>query len=379
MTQSRKKVLIISAFFYPHIGGLEGYNLNVATEFIKQNYDVTVITNNTEHVATKEVYKGINIYRLDSYVLKFSNSGGLPFPLLNNSVFKILKELKQSQFDLIISNTRFFVINHLILYYLNINKRHCIHLEHGSGNVDLHNPITNFFSNFYDLILIQLLKHKINSFYGVSSLCNKFLSKYNIVPQDILKAGVEFHTEPINKPLLDVVEITFVGRIIYDKGVSYLLDAFSQIENDNLRLNVVGDGPMLEELIYKYQGNSRIIFHKSQTQSGVKKILKNTHIFINPSFANEGGQMTILEAVAAKCAIISTKVGFTQEIIEDGYNGLFINKQDSNDIIEKINFLLRNSDKINIYGENIFTKLSQDFQWQNTIDKIKQYMIDNKI
>ena len=56
------KVLIVSAYFYPHVGGGEQALLDVATELVKKGNKVRVVTCSTTGKEYKDTYNGIEIY-----------------------------------------------------------------------------------------------------------------------------------------------------------------------------------------------------------------------------------------------------------------------------------------------------------------------------
>lgn len=55
------------------------------------------------------------------------------------------------------------------------------------------------------------------------------------------------------------------------------------------------------------------------------KIHQDKDIAVIPTIASEGTSLSLLEAMAAGCAVICTNVGGMTNIIIDGYNGLMIN------------------------------------------------------
>ena len=77
------------------------------------------------------------------------------------------------------------------------------------------------------------------------------------------------------------------------------------------------------------------------------------------SSSGDTGPVVILEALRAGLPIISTKVGYALDFIEDGNNGYFINKRDEEDLTDKLNKILNLSDKrleeMSVYTKNIFS------------------------
>ncbi len=59
---------------------------------------------------------------------------------------------------------------------------------------------------------------------------------------------MDFENVPKYIPNKKVKNLIYVGRLIYGKGVQDLLYAFSKLENKDLKLTIVGDGPYKEKL-----------------------------------------------------------------------------------------------------------------------------------
>lgn len=369
-----KNILISVAFFHPHKGGLEKYNLEMASELVRLGHKITIITHNTNQTEDFEIYDGIEIYRLPCKILTFGKSGVLPIPIVNKNVRNLLKSFN-GKYDFLITNTRFFLINLLVLWFVKFPKKNILHIEHGSGYIKLKNPILNQMSILYDKILFQLMKLKVRKFAGVSEACNEFLSFNKINPIGIIFSGiVDPHIRKANKLIQllesnkDKIIISFIGRIIEEKGILNLIEAFKILEKkyNNLVLMIAGTGLLLDDL--KKYFDDKTIYLGNLESNEVDFVLNRTDIFINPSYAKEGGQRIILEAAINKCAIISTNVGFVDKIIEDRKNGLIIDKKNTNDIIEKIDFLIKNPQNIEIYSNNIYAKIKSQFSWSKTFD-----------
>ncbi len=385
--ENKSHICFYSAFFYPHVGGLENYVLQLSLKLIEHGYTVSVVTNNTNKVADTECYMGINIYRIPSWELKFGNSGVLPFPRINRDFFRLSAILKEQKFDFIITNTRFFLINHFGLYFIHRKVKSIIHLEHGSGYIKLNNPILDFFSIKYDKILVSLLKRKIKIFCGVSNASNLFLASFGIDPSVIIPSAIVF-----NKPIHSVdykqihqipdnaILITFVGRIITEKGIEYLVEAFSNISKNmnDAYLFVAGNGVLLEELTSLYR-HPKIIFLGHLNENEINSLLQISDIFVNPSFAQEGGQRSLLEAAINKCAIISTNVGNVSEVIEHKKSGLIIGKKSSKDITEAIIFLMEHPELIKDFAEKSYQQVNNNFNWDVTLTNFNKMLVKSQI
>lgn len=122
--------------------------------------------------------------------------------------------------------------------------------------------------------------------------------------------------------------ILFVGRLESMKGVDTLLQAFATMSRGHLR--IVGDGSQrrsLESLAKKLGIAGRVTFAGYIAVPEVYREYGEAEIFCGLSRSEALGNV-FLEAQAAGCAVLATKVGGIPEIVKDGETGLLV-KPDS--------------------------------------------------
>lgn len=158
--------------------------------------------------------------------------------------------------------------------------------------------------------------------------------------------------------LLDNTEIKllFLSRFVKEKGIYELLEAFKSIlsANNNVKLIFAGAGPE-EYKMKKWVSNERLgdkIEFKGYLRDDSKaKTLNFSHIFILPSYS-EGLPVSLLEAMAAGMAIITTPVGGVPDIIEHNKNGILLDVKVTADNVKKaIETLLNSPGTIRDMGE----------------------------
>jgi glycosyltransferase involved in cell wall biosynthesis len=165
-----------------------------------------------------------------------------------------------------------------------------------------------------------------------------------------------FH-EP--KAIKDKIEILFVGRIEYLKGVKFLFDALDEEMKLWFNLQVVGalvDNVFLSDL-------KEFIWHGRVTNEEVGSLLEKVHYIILPSLI-EGMSYSILEAMSKGVPpIISDCTGY-EDIIEDSING-FIFESGNMDSFK--NALIRVINSIDSYKEISFNvkNTADQFNWLN--------------
>lgn len=113
--------------------------------------------------------------------------------------------------------------------------------------------------------------------------------------------------------------MVFVGRLHPEKGLKDLIDALRLVEarcpNRAWCLDVVGDGeqmPLVNRWIHEagLAGKIRLLGHRD----GVADLLQQYEMLLLPSY-REGNSNVILEAMAARVAVISTRVGGTPMLV----------------------------------------------------------------
>lgn len=172
--------------------------------------------------------------------------------------------------------------------------------------------------------------------------------KFN--PRNIDYAEIKSLYGDFNLTQQDTI-ITFIGRLVREKGIVDLLEAFCSIDNENIKLIVVGDidqGCRDEEtknlIISKYKDNQNIIF--TGFRADINNILYITDIFCLPSY-REGMPRTIIEAMSMECAVIATNIRGCREEVIDGETGFLVNPQSIDDIQNKLETLIKNQELLN--------------------------------
>lgn len=115
------------------------------------------------------------------------------------------------------------------------------------------------------------------------------------------------------------------------KGHSYLLEALANLDDKNVQLVMVGDGPQRAELgkLADQLGIAARV-HFAGNQNNVVPWLQALDIFCLPSWANEGVPQALMQAMACALPVITTTIGSINEIVTDGLTGIIIPPKDSN-------------------------------------------------
>jgi len=128
-----------------------------------------------------------------------------------------------------------------------------------------------------------------------------------------------------------------IGRMTEKKGHRYTVEAFKVLAERrpdlNICLDVIGDGPDLEEIGAIARSDTRITLHGALAHQDVRAMLDQSHIFVLPSVVAANGDMegipvSIMEAMAVGLPVISTHHSGIPELVKDGSSGILVGERD---------------------------------------------------
>jgi len=120
--------------------------------------------------------------------------------------------------------------------------------------------------------------------------------------------------------------LLFLGTMNKRKGLHDLLLALRDLEfESDWHLTIAGDGDIVEwsAKIDELGIHDRVTLAGWVSASEARALIAHSQLLVLPSHA-EGMPMAILEAMAAKTAVIATPVGAIAEFVEDGRTGLIV-------------------------------------------------------
>jgi glycosyltransferase involved in cell wall biosynthesis len=373
------RLLVFAAYFYPHVGGYEKNILELLRRLVDCGYEIDVVTCNTEKTLAEESMDGIHVYRLPAW----NSLGGVyPAPKPAPTTFKILWKLSRKRFDLINTQTRFFVTSLIGLIFAMIKRVPLVHTERGTRHSVTSGRLVETIGKIYDHSVGTLMVKFAWKSIGVSQAACDFTKHLGARNPIVIHNGLD--TDIFRKVdsklkqqmgLGDATVITFVGRLIYAKGVQDLISAFVQVKElvPNAKLFIVGDGPYrkyLEILAQQSHFPDDVIFMGEKNQDDIVAILSATDIFVNPSYS-EGLPTSVMEAASVGVPVIATDVGGTKEIVECGTTGLMVEPYRPQQIATAILSLVRDSQMSSEIARAARCYIQQKFDW----DEITQRWI----
>lgn len=172
----------------------------------------------------------------------------------------------------------------------------------------------------------------------------------------------------------DVFRVVFAGNMTLQKGVHYLLEAFSKLNLPNAELWLLGKKtPESESFFEKYEGHYRYIGHVPQSE--LHKYYSQCSVFAIMS-VQEGMAMVQPQAMACGLPLICTTNTGGEDLIENGKEGFIIPIRSVPSLMEKILFLYEHPEICFEMGQSAKHKVKTGFTWndygKNIIDVYEQ-------
>ncbi len=172
------------------------------------------------------------------------------------------------------------------------------------------------------------------------------------------------------QPLYESQEesIVYIGRLSHEKGIETLVDAVKEI---NVKLKIIGDGPLAESLIYKSkkEGIQNVEFMGYKIGDDLQNEIKKSIFTVIPSEWYENNPRTVIEAFALGKPALGARIGGIPELVTDWETGMTFESGNSVDLKDKIRLMLRNKERLMDMGrrarELVEKELNPELHYDN--------------
>ena len=177
-------------------------------------------------------------------------------------------------------------------------------------------------------------------------LRDRFIESGMIAPDRIVHSDNGFFVEPFrgtaHRPS-EILRFGFVGTIAEYKGVHVLVEAFEEIREPGVELEIWGDVEVFQEYKARLLGlvrNPAIKLKGRFENSKIAEVLAGLDVLVVPSLWYENSPLTIHEAWLAGLPVIASNIGGMAELVVHGVNGLHFKVGDAADLRAKIRELI---------------------------------------
>jgi glycosyltransferase involved in cell wall biosynthesis len=233
--------------------------------------------------------------------------------------------------------------------------------------------LKSFLIVYYGKKYIKILKNYDLKILVLTSFHKKFLINKGIVKEKIFVYPNYVPNQKVKTRESDKNYILYAGRISEEKGLSELIESFKLANLKNLKLKIIGDGPMYKNLSNRYR-SEEIEFYGRVDNAEVLQLIYNSKAVVTATKLYEGQPTLLCEAATFGVPSIFPKTGGVAEFFPEKYL-LTFNQFDYDDLIEKIK-LLNDSKLIEQQGlESQY--FINDYIGENRLMKIFNKLLDN--
>ena len=222
-------------------------------------------------------------------------------------------------------------------------------------------------------------------------LAAKYADKIIILKKNIQKylrdtynRDTKFIPNGVNKPTLRQAKIIkekyglekdsyilFLARIVPEKGLHYLIEAFKKIDTDK-KLVIAGEASHTNDYLKKIKksikDDNRIIMTGFVQGIELQELYSNCLIYCLPSDV-EGMPLSLLEAISYGCNCLVSDIEENKQITEEA-NVITFKNGNIGDLEEKLQKLLNNDNKNKVYANDEFFKVHNWDYIEEKIEKI---------
>ncbi len=348
------KIIILTPYWFPIIGGVTTYVSNLVKALRRKNkeFSISIVSRlgDTEWIIAK-------------------NSNKVLFLLRS---FFLLVKIKP---EVVHSHDAWYTLLPGVLYKVIMPKTTLVFTFHTFQPYGRYRRLIECMLSYCDAVTFvseYLMREETKNLKisSIKKLTYAAPSKKLVINEEIKTFKKSFLLDDKNPIIL------FIGPLVIPKkvkGIEILLKAFNLILNKypNAILLIVGDGTCrakLENLVKKMNLGSKVIFTGFLENVFIPLSITDIYAHI-VSF--EALSIAILEAMSFGIPVVATNIGGIPEIIKDGETGVLV-ELNFVEIADKIIGLYQDKEKMEIIRKNGITKIDSIYNW----DKISDIFID---
>ena len=317
------KILITVGIYPPDIGGPASFVPKIAKMLSENKHDVTVICLSDNKFSDDEIYKVKRILRNQNLLLRWIQT-----------IFTIIKNGRSV--DCLFVNglpMESYVANLFLRKKLVRKIVGDWAWERGRNKGLINESFDEFQENSHNLHL-EIAKFsrgwtatKADIVITPSKHLSKVVENWGVKPNKliIIYNGTKILNDDISKTNQETINLITVGRLAPWKNIDTIIKSVNLLRqyDTKFKLFIVGSGPLeseLKKLVSDLNLSTEVIFTGQKNYTELTEYYKNSNIYIQAS-GYEGLPHVLLEAINYDLTLISTPIGGSNEILQDGQNG----------------------------------------------------------
>ncbi len=206
---------------------------------------------------------------------------------------------------------------------------------------------------------------------------------------EVVHCGVDVSTiaprsaSPMNEP----PRVAVVAGLREYKGHAYLIEAHKILQERgvDLKIDIVGDGPLregLEAMVANSSVADKIVFHGARPVDEAIKIVSQADAFALPSVVLDNGRkdgipVALMEAMALRVPVISTRVSGIPELVEHEVTGLLADERDAVGLADALERMLTDHDLRERLADAGRQRVVDQFDLRQTVNSMDRIIRGN--
>ncbi|MFW5898486.1 MAG: glycosyltransferase family 4 protein [Candidatus Saliniplasma sp.] len=377
------KIVQLSPYFYPHLGGVESHVLELSKHLQKRGHEILVITTQLEGTESRSVVEGVTVKRIEPISIMFST------PIVP-SVKNILRDM---YYDILHSHLPPPLMTFFGLW--GIRNRDIPSVLTYHCDLEIPHPFGPLLVNLYERTLGTYSVSKADKIITTTATYGATSRAVWYRDADIIPNAVDperFHPRNSGKKVRERHEIDpdhkvvmYVGRLVYHKGLEYLVRSAKYLDDDTRHL-IVGTGdfkPELERIVKDEGLEEKVIFAGRVSNEDLPYYYGATDVFVLPSVSRlEAFGIVTLEAMASEVPVVVSDIPGVREVITEGRNGLVAEPMNPQDIAGKIRLILENPEVAKRMGKKGRERVLENFTWDivaENIEKVYEELLGDRL
>lgn len=377
------KILMLTWEYPPRVvGGISKVVYDLSHKMVKEGNEVTVVTyKEGDNVKYYENDKGVEVYRVDNYMIRPNNFIDWIMQLNFNMITKANEIInKKGKFDVIHAHDWLVAYSaKSIKESYNIPLISTIHATESGRNSGIHDETQRYINDSEWMLTYESSEVIVNSNYMKNEVQRLFglpYDKINVIPNGVnlqLFSNVNIDYDFRRQYAMDNEKIIlYVGRLVYEKGIQNLIAAMPKVLDryHDSKLIICGRGGMIDELReqVKYLGiENKVYFAGYCDSKKMQKMYKCADVAVFPSTYEPFGIVAIESMLSGTPTIVSD-VGGLNEIIEHGVTGMKSYAGNANSIADSVLALLFDPKLCANISQNAIKKVKENYNWSKITD-----------
>ncbi len=376
------KILMLSWEYPPRVvGGIARVVHDLSHKLVNEGHEVTVVTYRDGNVPYYEDDDGVDVYRVDNFMISSNNFIDWVMQLNFNMIAKVGEIISEKgNFDVIHAHDWLTAYaGKTLKYAYSTPLVSTIHATEAGRNSGIHGDMQRYINDTEWMLTYESSEVIVNSNYMKNELQRLFglpYEKINVIPNGVnlnLFNDVQKDYDFRRRFAMDNEKIIlFIGRLVYEKGIQTLVSAMPKIlaNYHDSKLIIAGKGGMLDEL--KAQVNSlglgnKVYFTGHLASKDVQKMYKCADVSVFPSTYEPFG-IVALEAMLSGTPVVVSDIGGLNEIVDHGINGMKSYAGNANSLADSILSLLFDPKLCDTVTQNAKAKVKAEYNWTKIAD-----------